>query len=801
MKKLVLIIACLLASVGTTLAQDIYTAGSFLWNNKSSAGVWKNQEFIFEELSTLDYSYSAGDVLVHNGDVYWILNEYTDDNQRHRGYLYKNHVRLSCGTASYLNSLFDDGEHVYAAGYYDTSNGPQGVLLRDDNTSWLYTFDNPWSFAAAGAVYNNDVYVGGTVLYTSNGLFPKYYARIWKNGQELFTIKGTDVHLYDMDIYNGRVYSIVHDGHTRVYMDDKLLYTLDSDDANVYYTDYWDIKVDAGDVYVSGLYGDGYMAVYKNGELYYLDSEVGRINALTANSKGLFFAGKTSNDKVFIFKNNESIPVASNCKNIYGIYVEDECDGEIRTLPFTDSFETEKTDWSCWTISNNLGGIGWERWDGDAIVADGNYCARALWSYGATESWLVSPQLFLQPGRHNTSLAFEHRDYTNGSNPLANVKEVLISTTDTNPQSFARLWSSTTATLTSWEDVKIDLKSYQGQAVYIAFKYSGTMAYNWLIDNVRVTETWRPGAIQNVPYSETFESEPGYSWYILDNDHSGNGSYWQNDYDNLCATHPWGPSGVEQEGWLFTPGIHLQSGKQYIMRFSSMLVLPGNGGGDCGELWITDNEDMNKVPDPAHYEYFETIGGTSYAWTENSVDLSRFAGKDIRIAFKLQGTSHEWRLDNFKVEETSAPTYNVTVIVSPAEAGTVEGAGPVVGGATCSLKAIPNEGFAFDKWNDGVTDNPRVITVTENITLTAYFKNIGINENQEPKLTLSPNPAKNSFRIKGIEAECPLFIYNSLGMLVETVTVNAEQEISVSDLAPGLYLVRCGTQTIRLVKE
>ena len=104
-------------------------------------------------------------------------------------------------------------------------------------------------------------------------------------------------------------------------------------------------------------------------------------------------------------------------------------------------------------------------------------------------------------------------------------------------------------------------------------------------------------------------------------------------------------------------------------------------------------------------------------------------------------------------------------------------------------------------WNDGVTDNPRVITVTENITLTAYFKTIGINENQEPKLTLSPNPAKNSFRIKGIEAACPLFIYNSLGMLVETVTVNAEQEISVSDLAPGLYLVRCGTQTIRLVKE
>ena len=565
------------------------------------------------------------------------------------------------------------------------------------------------------------------------------------------------------------------------------------------------IKVEAGDVWVSGLYGGDdtyqYMAIYKNGELYYLNNKTGRINAFTANSKGLFFAGRTSDGEVFINTPSGSIPVASNCNNIYGIYVEDECDGEIRTLPFTDSFETGATDWSCWTESTNTGGTGWDRWDGDAIVADGDYCARALWSYANKTSWLISPRLFLQPSRNTTKLSFEHRDFLGSSNPLPNTKEVWISTTDTNPDSFTKIWSGTTGLISSWEDVEIDLKAYQDQAVYIAFKYSGAMAHNWLIDNVKVTEEWHPSAIQSVPYFATFEEGSYADWYILDNDHSGNCCCWQNLYEECCMAHPWNSQDILQEGWFFSPGIHLESGKQYLLSFSSMLVLPSNGGGDCGEVWISYDENMNLAPNPNNYYFIETVDGTSNQWSEISIDLSEYAGDNIRIAFRYEGFDHEWRLDNFKIEETTTPTYTITVDVFPLEAGIVEGVGSVIGGTTRSLKAIPNEGFAFDKWNDDVTDNPRTITVTEDIHLVAYFKTIGLNESQVSKLTIFPNPAKNSFRIKGIKEECPLLIYNSLGMLVKSDTVKAEQDIDVNDLASGLYLVRCGTQAIRFVKE
>ena len=62
--------------------------------------------------------------------------------------------------------------------------------------------------------------------------------------------------------------------------------------------------------------------------------------------------------------------------------------------------------------------------------------------------------------------------------------------------------------------------------------------------------------------------------------------------------------------------------------------------------------------------------------------------------------------------------YTVSVI---AVNGTVNGAGEYLYGSVVELTAIPDEGYAFVKWSDGVTDNPRIVTVTGNITLRALF--------------------------------------------------------------------------------
>ena len=76
-----------------------------------------------------------------------------------------------------------------------------------------------------------------------------------------------------------------------------------------------------------------------------------------------------------------------------------------------------------------------------------------------------------------------------------------------------------------------------------------------------------------------------------------------------------------------------------------------------------------------------------------------------------------------------------------------------------------------------------------------------IDEDELNPMTLYPNPAKESIRILGIEANSTIEIYNSLGERVRTVSASPDQEIGVSDLASGLYLVRCGNRILRFIKQ
>lgn len=61
------------------------------------------------------------------------------------------------------------------------------------------------------------------------------------------------------------------------------------------------------------------------------------------------------------------------------------------------------------------------------------------------------------------------------------------------------------------------------------------------------------------------------------------------------------------------------------------------------------------------------------------------------------------------------------LIASPMEYGSVEGGGEYVRNAEVTIRAIPAQGCHFVKWSDGNTENPRVIYLTSNMSLTAFF--------------------------------------------------------------------------------
>ena len=72
-------------------------------------------------------------------------------------------------------------------------------------------------------------------------------------------------------------------------------------------------------------------------------------------------------------------------------------------------------------------------------------------------------------------------------------------------------------------------------------------------------------------------------------------------------------------------------------------------------------------------------------------------------------------------ENTGDTLYTVTVNSNNEAWGSVTGSGNYAVGTTVTLAAVPSENCSFVRWNDEVTDNPRTIIVTGNITYTAYF--------------------------------------------------------------------------------
>ena len=65
--------------------------------------------------------------------------------------------------------------------------------------------------------------------------------------------------------------------------------------------------------------------------------------------------------------------------------------------------------------------------------------------------------------------------------------------------------------------------------------------------------------------------------------------------------------------------------------------------------------------------------------------------------------------------------YNLTVLSDNTQQGTASIIQQDCVESTATIEATANEGYIFAQWNDGNTDNPRNITVTQDVTYTAYF--------------------------------------------------------------------------------
>lgn len=98
-----------------------------------------------------------------------------------------------------------------------------------------------------------------------------------------------------------------------------------------------------------------------------------------------------------------------------------------------------------------------------------------------------------------------------------------------------------------------------------------------------------------------------------------------------------------------------------------------------------------------------------------------------------------WSDGNTSQTRTVTVTSNVTYIavfeklkhtvnLSAGEGGSVTGGGTYDYGTSVTIKAVPNTGYHFVRWSDGNTNAERTLTVTANVSLTAYFESDKINK-------------------------------------------------------------------------
>lgn len=137
----------------------------------------------------------------------------------------------------------------------------------------------------------------------------------------------------------------------------------------------------------------------------------------------------------------------------------------------------------------------------------------------------------------------------------------------------------------------------------------------------------------------------------------------------------------------------------------------------------------------------DVTGGTTIAEVIfNSNDFSDYADRIAYITENVTGVHDVYiilgmeagalNIKNFAFTEkndTPDPVEKVTVTYAAGENGTIRGTAvqeiDKTTGTTTEVTAVPNQGYAFDKWSDGKTEASRTDTgITENVTYTASFK-------------------------------------------------------------------------------
>ncbi len=162
----------------------------------------------------------------------------------------------------------------------------------------------------------------------------------------------------------------------------------------------------------------------------------------------------------------------------------------------------------------------------------------------------------------------------------------------------------------------------------------------------------------------------------------------------------------------------------------------------CTQLTlVTIGESLTSIGDGAFSEYTNLQKMVVHAINPPQISSNTFSDYDMPL-YVPAGSKKDYQealyWENFThIRETADPLYTIAVNSGDESKGRVTGGGRYREGTAVFLSAEPVGEYEFVQWSDGHTENPRRITVTEDLSLTAEFSlpssKLSVNANDDAK--------------------------------------------------------------------
>lgn len=276
----------------------------------------------------------------------------------------------------------------------------------------------------------------------------------------------------------------------------------------------------------------------------------------------------------------------------------------------------------------------------------------------ASESWLISPAINLSDATKAT-LVFKHAHKFG----VDKTKELTLWATEAGKEAWEQLTIPNYGSGESWTMVSsgnIDLSKYAGKEVQVGFKYVSTTegAPTWEVNDVQVysdgsgnvpTPEEEVTVTKDAPYVESFES--GLGKFIIDNKEIGSLSFvWKHDasYKYMKASAYVNGTNNVTESWLTSPVINLTGVDKAVLTFDQAINF-AKGKASQYLTVVATEAGMNNW-EPLTITYPESDSWNFVA--SGDVDLNKYAGKKVQLAFKYTSSSETaatWEVKNVKV--------------------------------------------------------------------------------------------------------------------------------------------------------